>query len=106
MKIIKRNKKIEKTENTEKSPLDFARERKQEMLDQGIVFKHKTPIESLALNPTSLRKAINAMCYDCNGGELYHQRTRYCTIFTCPLWAVRPYSKKITKQQCLDHKED
>ena len=99
-------KKIIKKKSTEQTPLDIARERQQAMRESGVVIKHKTPKESLALNPTSLRKAVNGMCYDCNGEELYVQRTRYCNIFSCPLWHVRPYGKKITKEQCKAYTED
>ena len=58
------------------------------------------PVEKAKQNPTSLRCAINAKCYECNGGENWKNRTRYCQIFDCPLWPVRPYGKGITKEQC------
>lgn len=63
----------------------------------------QSPREKLEKSPTSLRIAINAMCYDCNGEENWVNRTRYCSIFKCPLWHVRPHSKNITEQQCLDY---
>ena len=53
----------------------------------------KTPLQVAAENPTSLRKAINAKCYDCNGGEQWVQRTRECPVKSCPLWNVRPHQK-------------
>ena len=52
------------------------------------------PLGRAALNPKSLRKAINAMCFDCQGGNAdpgVTQRIRTCEIPTCPLHPVRPY---------------
>lgn len=73
-------------------------------ISQGLA-ANKTPMEKVADNPTSLRICVNAKCYDCNGRENYVNRTRYCQIFDCPLWTVRPYSKGITQEQCLEYEE-
>jgi len=56
-----------------------------------------SPTEKLKINPSSLRLAINAMCYDCQGKN--HDpgvigRIRYCEISNCPLFNVRPYREK------------
>lgn len=75
-----------------KSALDEYREK----LKNGEVKKiNTTPIDKLAKNPTSLRLAVTAMCFDCVG------RTREakddiknCTSPKCPLFNVRPYQEK------------
>lgn len=85
--------------------LEIAWANKKKLQEQGIEQKRRNPAEVLADNPTSIRKAINAMCYDCCGMELHVPRTRYCRHFTCPLWNVRPYSKNITKEQCMETDE-
>jgi len=59
-----------------------------------------TPIEKLNLNPTSLRAAINAMCYDCQGRNADPNvigRIKFCEITECPLFNVRPYRIKEDK---------
>lgn len=52
---------------------------------------NKNPEEKSNDNPTSLRLAINAKCYDCNGKENWVKRTRECNISSCSLWKVRPF---------------
>ncbi len=52
------------------------------------------PIQKAAQNPKSLRLAINAKCYDCQGRN--HDpgvidRIRTCEIPACSLYPVRPY---------------
>lgn len=54
----------------------------------------KNPKERLAANPTSLRAAINAKCYDCNGEENWVFNTRHCVCPDCPLFNVRPFRSK------------
>ena len=55
------------------------------------------PIEKLKENPTSLRLAINAMCYSCMGGTATSKSNntrgdiRGCTAIDCALYNVRPY---------------
>ena len=69
---------------------------------------HKNQFEKLAENPTSLRSAINAHCYDCGGADSdtnWRARVKYCQIITCPLHKVRPYSKGITDDECLTWEE-
>ena len=84
--------------------LEAARIRYQQLKREGKVAK-LNPIDKAKNNPNSLRMAVNAKCYDCCGGENWVNRTRYCSIFGCPLWPVRPHSKGISRQQCLDWKE-
>lgn len=50
------------------------------------------PIERAAAHPTSLRAAINAKCWDCQGRDQdpgAKARVRECTVKKCPLWPVR-----------------
>lgn len=61
--------------------------------DNGHRMTKRNPLEKLQDNPKSLRCAINAMCYDCNGMENWARRTRECDITTCPLFNVRPFRK-------------
>jgi hypothetical protein len=54
----------------------------------------RNPLEKLALNPKSLRYAVNAMCYQCEGEDAdpgVKRRIGECAIKSCALWAVRPY---------------
>jgi hypothetical protein len=43
-----------------------------------------------AQNPLS--KAVKAKCLDCACWQI--EEVRHCTVFTCPLWAHRPYRKE------------
>ena len=51
------------------------------------------PIERSNANPTSLRLAINAMCFEYLGNGSA-QEIRDCTAKDCPLYKVRPYKTK------------
>jgi hypothetical protein len=64
--------------------------------EAGERIEHRNPLEKLALNPLSLRAAINAMCYQCEGEDAdpgVRRRIGTCPIKTCALWAVRPYQR-------------
>lgn len=71
--------------------------------DRGEDFTRLNPLQKWeASNKTSRKLAINAMCYQCQGGG-HDPGTidgiRNCTCEkTCPLWAVRPYQEK---RKCL-----
>ena len=65
-----------------------------------------SPLEKAHANPKSLRRAINGACYECVGCENWHNRTRYCQIFTCSLWNVRQGGKGITQEECLGYTEE
>ena len=61
------------------------------------------PIQRAAANPTSLRLAIRAKCYDCVGQDAdpnWQRRVGTCGCTSCPLHAVRPYRRG------ADHDED
>jgi len=51
------------------------------------------PIERSNANPTSLRLAIDAQCFDCMGRTGSTSDIRDCTA-NCPLYKVRPYKTK------------
>ena len=85
------------TESISKTPLERAQDRRREMREQGITVERLNPIERLAKNPTSLRLAINAKCFDCEGGDAdpnVQKRIGTCGIVMCPLHAVRPYQRR------------
>ncbi len=63
------------------------------------------PTDKAKANPQSLRLAINAKCYECCNGISWHNRTRYCNIFDCGLWQVRPHAKDATKEECQKWQE-
>ena len=110
MKITKKVRKSDqKVDTSNMSALEKARATRkaniQAALEAGIEIKRRNPREIWEEDKTSIRKSVNAKCFDCNGEELYKNRTRYCQMFDCPLWNVRPYSKGITKEDCLEYKE-
>ena len=52
------------------------------------------PLERAKQNPKSLRAAIDAMCWDCQGRDADpapRWRIGDCTSPDCPLYPVRPY---------------
>ncbi len=54
----------------------------------------KSPIEKAGANPNSLRLAVNAMCFQCEGCDAdpcVQWRIGNCNIPDCALYAVRPY---------------
>ena len=55
------------------------------------------PIQKSEAQPQSLRLAINAKCYDCQGQDAdpgWRQRIADCNDVACPLVPVRPYQQK------------
>jgi hypothetical protein len=76
--------------------LEKARIARQAMSAAGIKVVIKNPMEKLATAPTSLRLAINAKCYQCEGEDAdpgVKRRIGTCEIQSCALWAVRPYQR-------------
>lgn len=56
------------------------------------------PIERAKRNPRSLRLAVNAKCYDCQGRDAdpgVKRRIGRCEISNCSLYPVRPYQKTV-----------
>ncbi len=81
-------------ETKKKSPLEIAREKREEMKAQGISVERLNPAEKLAKNPTSFRAAINAKCFDCMGAGCdpgWKRAIGECTVVKCGLYALRPY---------------
>jgi hypothetical protein len=79
------------------SALEMARKKRADMAEQGIKVVVLDPIEKAAKHPSSLRMAVNAMCWDCVGaGADANPRAaiRECGIKKCPMWNVRPYQVK------------
>lgn len=92
--------------NRKLTALEAARAARKAKRDSGEADVRRNPEEVWLDDPTSLRKSINAKCYQCNGDENYRNRARYCIIFTCALWPNRPYGKGISKEQCTAYRED
>lgn len=63
----------------------------------GVKVRVLTPIERLERSPTSLRRAVTAKCWDCQGGDAdpaVRWRIGNCEVGkACPLYDVRPYQK-------------
>ena len=59
---------------------------------KGRGYSLKTPLDRWREDPNSLRKSINAKCYDCCCND--KDQVANCTAKSCPLWAVRPYQEK------------
>lgn len=76
--------------------LGIARQKQKEMKEMGIKVLQLNPLEKAAANPSSLRKAITAKCYDCIGQDAdpnFRKSIRECVCNDCPLFTVRPYQK-------------
>ena len=54
--------------------------------------KLRNPMQIAFDNPRSLRKAVDALCWDCSGQTKVE--VRKCVVEDCPLWSHRPYTKK------------
>lgn len=56
--------------------------------------KPKNPLEKCQEDPKSMRKAVNAKCYDCifdnKAGGTWREQVRNCEQSICPLYQVRP----------------
>lgn len=65
------------------------------LVSEGIIEKspRKSPLEKALEQPTSLRLAINAKCYDCGYDHedvgSWRDQIRYCPSTDCPLYPVR-----------------
>lgn len=58
----------------------------------GYVDKRKDKLEVWETDKTSLRKSIDAKCFDCSNKQI--DEVRFCTVKSCPLWYVRPFQDK------------
>lgn len=78
------------------TPLEKARAARAEKLAAGEKIERLSPLEKAAKNPKSLRLAINAKCYSCQGEDSdpgFRKRIGTCDVTTCPLNPVRPYQR-------------
>ena len=73
--------------------LDRAREAIAARKAAGIKTVVKDPLQRLADLPTSLRRAVTARCWQCEGNEDPGVKWRIgnCLVTDCALHAVRPY---------------
>ena len=77
------------------SGLEAAKAKRLEMLSRGEKLC-RDPMEKARKNPKSKRAAINAMCFDCVGGNSdggWRNLVETCQIENCPLFLHRPRSK-------------
>lgn len=91
---------LDKTTPESKSKLSPALREARKKLDElkkaGIPVKQLNPIEKSDADPKSLRKAINARCYYCEGEDsdpAVRWRIGNCLVMGCPLRKVRPYQE-------------
>jgi hypothetical protein len=55
------------------------------------------PYERALAHPKSMKYAIRAKCWYCEGEGKdpgWRRRIRHCVVDRCPLWHVRPYQRK------------
>ena len=79
--------------NIEKMQAAAQKAREQRKVD-GIKIEQRNPLQKLDDNPKSLRRAVNAKCFDCEGQDAdpcWKWRVGNCTCPSCPLFSVRPY---------------
>ena len=71
-----------------------AHARTAELRAQGVVIRRKNPLEKLAEMPLSLRRAVTAKCFQCEGEDSdpgVQWRIGNCEIADCALHPVRPF---------------
>jgi hypothetical protein len=76
------------------TPLQRAQQRIREMRAAGIAPERLDPTQRAARKPTSLRLAVTAKCWDCQGGDAdggVRLRVRDCPVARCSLHPVRPW---------------
>jgi hypothetical protein len=67
------------------------------------------PLERAAAKPTSLRRAVTAKCWDCQGRDSdpgSKARVRDCETPKCPLYNVRPWQNVTSKTGYTDEDDD
>lgn len=72
--------------------LEKARQARAAKAQAGIKLTKRNVVEIWLEDKFSLRKSINAKCYDCSCEQI--EEIRNCTAKSCPLWNVRPYQEK------------
>lgn len=110
-----RSKSIKKNEPISKDPafakqrmdnLNKAREARKKLKEEGVEVSIKNLYERWEGDKSSLRRSVDAKCFDCVSGELPRKRIKFCNIIDCPLWLVRPYGKGITIEECNAYIEE
>lgn len=84
------------------------RERNAELRAAGAIVRFD-PIEKAHHNPHSLRLAINAKCWDCQGGACDpapRRRIRECSLTRCSLHPVRPYQRADDEPESAESADD
>ena len=87
------------------NPLEKAREAARLKRKAGTL-ERLDPIQKAIQKPKSLRLAINAKCYDCEGRDAdpaVNWRIGNCVVTDCPLYCSRPYQNlyKTPTPKCL-----
>jgi len=72
--------------------LEKARQARAAKAQAGIKLTKRNVVEIWSEDKLSLRKSINAKCFDCSGSQI--EEVKQCTVKSCPLWLVRPYQEK------------
>jgi len=70
--------------------------RLRDLREAGLAPRPRNPLEIRAARPSSLRASINAMCWQCMGGEEGENHVkliRNCAAPRCALFVVRPYQR-------------
>ena len=74
------------------APLKKAQEVNRRKRANGEEIVKKNPLEAAKENPKSLRKAINAKCWDCCCFQ--RAEVKKCSVPNCPLYRLRPWQGK------------
>lgn len=77
-----------------RSQLALARQHQAAMRAAGVVAQRLNPQERASAHPQSLRFAVDAKCWDCEGGDddpNVQWRIGNCVCPGCPLYPVRPH---------------
>lgn len=79
------------------TPLEKAREAMAARRAAGEKIVRRNPLEQHLLDPSSRKKAMDAVCFDCVGGVNadggYRRAIRDCGCPKCPLYSFRPYQR-------------
>ena len=89
--------------------LDLARARMAERRAAGEIIVRKTPTERASARPTSLRLAVTAKCWECQGEDSdpgVRARVRDCASPRCPLYPVRPWQNTKGSAHYTDEDEE
>ncbi len=79
------------------APLDTARTKLADIDEKRESRDRFDPLERAARTPGSLKLAIRAMCYECQGRDEPGSSAEIarCDDFSCPLWQFRPHQGRV-----------